>query len=432
MNQGLFLSLQERGLVQDYVPGLDALLEREKIAVYAGFDPTADSLHIGNLVPIMLLVHFQRAGHRPIALVGGATGRVGDPTGRSAERAVLSREQLEHHLACQKAQLQQFLDFDPASPSAARMVNNEDWFGNWGFLDFIGEVGRHIPINYMLAKDSVKLRLENGMSFMEFCYQLIQGYDFVHLYRHYGCKVQVGGSDQWGNITTGTELIRRMDGGEAWALTAPLTKKSDGSKFGKSEGGNVWLDPQKTSPYRFYQFWLNVSDEEASRYLPVYTLLPMNEIAEAIQTHHQAPHLRFAQRLLAEEVTRMVHGERALAQARSASELLFGRVSREQMMDLDPEVFMQALEGVPVHRVPRNLLVEGCEWVPLLSDHSGIFSSRSEVRKMIEGGGLSLNREKCNDVQARVSTQDTFAHRLVLVQKGKKNFHLLVFEDELG
>jgi tyrosyl-tRNA synthetase len=429
MNQGLFLSLQERGLVQDFVPGLDALLEREKVAVYAGFDPTADSLHIGNLVPIMLLVHFQRAGHRPIALVGGATGRVGDPTGRSAERNVLTREQMEHHLACQQAQLKRFLDFDPASPAAARLVNNEEWFGPWSFLDFIADVGRHIPINYMLAKDSVKLRLENGMSFMEFCYQLIQGYDFVHLHRHYGCKVQVGGSDQWGNITTGTELIRRMDGSEAWALTAPLTKKSDGSKFGKSEGGNIWLDPQKTSPYRFYQFWLNVSDDEARRYLPVYTLLSMQEIAEAVSVHDQAPHQRHAQRLLADDVTRRVHGEQALAQARAASDLLFGKVSRDQMMSLDPDVLMQALEGVPVHQVSKSLLAEGCEWVPLLSDHSGIFGSRSEARKMIEGGGLSLNREKCSDVLARASTEDLFAGRLVLVQKGKKNFHLLVFEN---
>ncbi|MFM8787895.1 MAG: tyrosine--tRNA ligase, partial [Bacteroidota bacterium] len=315
MNKGLFLSLQERGLVQDFVPGLDELLNRQKVSVYAGFDPTADSLHIGNLVPIMLLVHFQQAGHRPIALVGGATGRVGDPTGRSAERSVMPLEQIEHHIACQKAQLRQFLDFDSGKPSAALMVNNNDWFGSWGFLDFIADVGKHVPINYMLAKDSVKLRLENGMSFMEFCYQLVQGYDFVHLYKHHDCLVQVGGSDQWGNITTGTELIRRMTGGESWALTAPLTKKADGSKFGKSEGGNVWLDPLKTSPYHFYQFWLNISDEDALRYLPVYTLLPMEEIAAIALEHAQAPHKRLAQRRLAEDVTGRVHGAVALGQA---------------------------------------------------------------------------------------------------------------------
>jgi len=427
MNKGLFLSLQERGLVQDFVPGLDELLNRQKVSVYAGFDPTADSLHIGNLVPIMLLVHFQQAGHRPIALVGGATGRVGDPTGRSAERSVMPLEQIEHHIACQKAQLRQFLDFDSGKPSAALMVNNNDWFGSWGFLDFIADVGKHVPINYMLAKDSVKLRLENGMSFMEFCYQLVQGYDFVHLYKHHDCLVQVGGSDQWGNITTGTELIRRMTGGEAWALTAPLTKKADGSKFGKSEGGNVWLDPLKTSPYHFYQFWLNISDEDALRYLPVYTLLPMEEIAAIALEHAQAPHKRLAQRRLAEDVTGRVHGILALGQAQAASDLLFGKVSREQMMAIEENVLMQALDGVPVHTVSRSLLSEACDWVQILSDHSGIFSSRSEARTMITGGGVSLNKEKCEDVHAQASEKDLFAGRLVLVQKGKKNYHLLIF-----
>jgi tyrosyl-tRNA synthetase len=429
MSTGLFLSLQERGLVQDYVPGLDELLNRRKVSVYAGFDPTADSLHIGNLVPIMLLVHFQQNGHRPIVLVGGATGRVGDPTGRSAERSVMSLEQIEHHTACQKAQIKRFLDFDSGGPSSALMVNNHDWFGSWDFLDFIAEVGRHLPINYMLAKDSVKLRLENGMSFMEFCYQLIQGYDFVHLYKTYQCLVQVGGSDQWGNITTGTELIRRMTGGDAWALTAPLTKKSDGSKFGKSEGGNVWLDPSKTSPYHFYQFWLNISDEDALRYLPVYTLLPMEEIAGIAREHAQAPHRRLAQRRLAEDVTARVHGTAALSQVQSASDLLFGKVSREQMLALDESVLLQALDGVPVHTVSRSLLSEACDWALILSDHSGIFASRSEARTMMTGGGVSLNKEKCEDSNAKASERDLFANRLVLVQKGKKNYHLLVFSD---
>jgi tyrosyl-tRNA synthetase len=432
MANGFLSTLQERGLVQDFVPGLEELMAGEQITAYVGFDPTADSLHIGNLVPIMLMVHLQRAGHRPIALVGGATGRVGDPTGRSTERTMLTGDQIRHHLECQKAQLRRFLDFDSGLAHAAVMVNNDEWFSEMGFLDFISEVGVHLPVNYMLAKDSVKLRLEHGMSFMEFCYQLIQGYDFVHLYRQYGCKLQMGGSDQWGNMTTGTELIRRMLGGEAWALTAPLTKKSDGTKFGKSEGSNVWLDPAKTSPYTFYQFWLNVSDEEALRYLPVYTLLEMPDIAEIVRRHEEAPHLRLAQKALAEEVTERVHGLAALDQARAASELLFGKVSREQMMGLPPEVLLQALEGVPIHRVSRQWINEGCEWVHLLSDHSGIFPSRSEARKLIEGGGLSLNREKCSDVSAVARNEDLFAGSMVLVQKGKKNYHLLVFHEEAG
>lgn len=417
--------LRWRGLLHDIMPGTEKLLQNEKVTGYVGFDPTADSLHIGNLVPIMLLAHLQRAGHKPLALVGGATGLVGDPTGRSTERNMLSIEAVQHNLACQQKQLAHFLDFDEAKENRAEIVNNYDWFKDWDFLGFIREVGKHLPINYMLAKDSVKNRLENGMSFTEFCYQLIQGYDFVHLYRTFGCKLQMGGSDQWGNITTGTEMIRRMDAGEAFALTAPLVKKADGTKFGKSEGGNVWLDPEKTSPYSFYQFWLNVSDEDAGRYLRIYTFLDQATIEALEAEHAPVPHQRILQKRLAAEVTLLVHGQHELDMAIEASQLLFGQGTTESLRRMSEATFLSVFEGVPTHQVEAQLLEVGIDAVSLLSDASGIFPSRGEARKMIQGGGVSINKEKVLNAEQQISRADVINERYILAQKGKKQYFLI-------
>jgi tyrosyl-tRNA synthetase len=420
--------LKWRGLLHDIMPGTAELLEKEQVTGYVGFDPTADSLHIGNLVPIMLLVHLQRAGHKPLALVGGATGLVGDPTGRSTERNMLSVDEINHNLACQRKQLEKFLDFSEALPNRAEIVNNYDWFKEFDFLGFIRDVGKHLPINYMLAKDSVKNRLENGMSFTEFCYQLIQGYDFVHLYQQMGCKLQMGGSDQWGNITTGTEMIRRMHGGEAFALTAPLVKKSDGTKFGKSEGGNVWLDPEKTSPYQFYQFWLNVSDEDAARYIGVYTLLGLEEIEKLKSEHAAAPHLRILQKALAEDVTVRVHSRADFEQAVQASEILFGKATTEALQSLPEKLFLQIFEGVPMHQVPAALFANGVELVQLVAEAAPIFPSRGEARKMIQAGGFSLNKEKITEEKQLISEEMLLNGRYLLLQKGKKQYFLIVAE----
>lgn len=429
MNQtNLVAELQWRGLLHDIMPGTEEVLLKERVTGYVGFDPTADSLHIGNLVPIMLLVHLQRAGHKPLALVGGATGLVGDPTGRSTERNMLSVEEINHNLNCQRKQLEKFLDFDDKLPNKAEIVNNYDWFKEFDFLGFIRDVGKHIPINYMLAKDSVKNRLENGMSFTEFCYQLIQGYDFVHLYNSYGCKLQMGGSDQWGNITTGTEMIRRMQGGEAFALTAPLVKKSDGTKFGKSEGGNVWLDPEKTSPYQFYQFWLNVSDEDAARYIGVYTLLDQATIEQLKNEHAAAPHLRILQRALAEDVTVRVHSRADYEQAVQASEILFGRATAEELQSLPEKLLLQVMDGVPQSTFSRTLLDNGVELVQLLADETAVFPSRGEARKMIQAGGFSLNKTKITDEKQRITAADLLNNKYLLAQKGKKQYFLLIAE----
>jgi len=419
--------LRWRGMLHDLTPDVEQLLLREQVSGYVGFDPTADSLHIGNLVPIMLLVHLQKAGHTPLALVGGATGMVGDPSGKSEERKLLQEETINHNLNCQRKQLERFLDFSGAN--AALVVNNYDWFKEFSFLGFIREVGKHITISYMMGKDSVRNRLENtGMSFTEFSYQLVQGYDFYHLYQQHRCKLQMGGSDQWGNITTGTELIRRMAGGEAYAITAPLITKSDGSKFGKSEGGNVWLDPARTSPYKFYQFWLNQSDEDAARYIRIYTLLEKERI-EALEAEHQeAPHLRLLQKELAAQVTTMVHGPEELQQALQATEILFGNSSREALLTIDPNLLLQVMEGVPLFQIPKEKLNAGINILELTAVDTQVFPSKGEARKMIQAGGFSINKEKLSDEQASIDSSHLLHGKFLLAQRGKKNYYLIVAE----
>lgn len=421
----LIEELRWRGLHHQDIPGTEELLMKEQVKGYIGFDPTADSLHIGNMVPIMLLMHLQRAGHIPVALVGGATGMVGDPSGKSTERNLLDPETIQHNLNGQKVQLMRFLDFN--SENAAEVVNNYDWFKHWGFLDFIREVGKHITISYMMSKDSVQNRLESGLSFTEFSYQLVQGYDFYHLYTEKGVKLQMGGSDQWGNIVTGTELIRRKAGGEAYALTAPLLTKSDGSKFGKSEGGNVWLDRNKTSPYKFYQFWLNVSDEEAERLIKIFTLLSRAEIDQLIAEHRNEPHLRMLQKVLAREVTIMVHSKEDYDQSVEASEILFGKSTQEQLQNLDESLLLSALEGVPRFDLSAKDLAAGIPVLDLMAVVTQVFPSKSECRKMIQSGGLSLNKEKVTSDQVIIGSEHLIQNKFLLVQKGKKNYYLLVF-----
>jgi len=390
--------LRWRGLLHDAMPGTQEMLNTEQVTGYVGFDPTADSLHIGNLVPIMQLVHFQRAGHKPIALVGGATGMVGDPSGKSDERKLLDIATIDHNIACQKKQLQKFIDFGDTG-NQAKMVNNYDWFKNWSFLDFIRDVGKHITVSYMMGKDSVRNRLEaGGISFTEFSYQLVQGYDFMHLYKHEGCKLQMGGSDQWGNITTGTELIRRMAGGEGFALTAPLITKSDGTKFGKSEGGNVWLDPTKTSPYKFYQFWLNVADEDAIRFIKIYSLKGKAEIEQLIANHTGQEHLRSLQKELAAEMTVRVHSEADLAMALKATQIFFGNGSADDLKALDEATLAAASEGMERFEVSREALQTGIHVMDLLATHTQIFPSKSEARKMLQANGFAFNKDKYTDV----------------------------------
>jgi tyrosyl-tRNA synthetase len=417
--------LRWRGMLHDLTPGAEEQLSKEMTAAYIGFDPTASSLHIGNLATIMLLVHLQRSGHKPFALVGGATGMIGDPSFKNAERKLLDEETLQKNQAGIQRQLEQFLDFD-CGAHAAEMVNNYDWFKEFNFLDFLRTVGKHITVNYMMAKDSVKARLDSGLSYTEFAYQLIQGYDFYWLHTHKNIKLQMGGSDQWGNITTGTELIRRMGGGDAFALTTPLITKSDGSKFGKSEGGNIWLDPDMTSPYQFYQFWLNCADEDSGRLLRVFTLLSQAEI-EAIEAEHaKAPHIRKMQHALAEDVTRRIHGEEQLQMAVKASQILFGKSTTEDLASLDEKTLLQVFEGVPQTGISKETLAEAGSYVDLLSELTGglIFPSKGEARKMIKGGGVSINREKIAGGEDKPDIQ-LLQGKYFLAQKGKKNYFLV-------
>lgn len=416
--------LRWRGLLHDIMPGTEEQLQKEMTAGYVGFDPTADSLHIGNLVPITLLMHFQRAGHKPIALVGGATGMVGDPSGKTAERQFLDLDQIQHNLDCQRKQLERFLDFENG-PNAAEIVNNYDWFKNFGFLDFIREVGKHVTINYMMAKDSVKNRLETGMSFTEFSYQLVQGYDFLWLYENKKCMLQMGGSDQWGNITTGTELIRRKAQGEAFALTAPLIKKADGSKFGKSEGGNVWLDPKKTSPYKFYQFWLNVSDEDAPKYIRIFSLKGKEEIEKIEAEHAEAPHMRLLQKALAEDLTARIHGEEELENAISASNILFGKSTQDDLKKLREDDFLSVFEGVPQAEISAEAFENGLNIVDALSDASGFLKSKGEARRAIKENSISLNKEKVSSEEFNIGKDSLISEKYLLLQRGKKNYFIL-------
>jgi tyrosyl-tRNA synthetase len=422
----LIQELRWRGMIQDIMPGTEELFQKETVSGYIGFDPTSDSLHIGSLVPILLLMHLQRAGHKPYALVGGATGMVGDPSGKSEERNLLSEETLQFNLAGVKKQLTHFLNFDPSMPNAAEMVNNYDWFKDFSFLDFIREVGKHITVNYMMAKDSVKKRIEGdtGMSFTEFTYQLVQGYDFYWLYKNKNCKVQMGGSDQWGNITTGTEIIRRKMGGEAFAFTCPLITKADGGKFGKTEKGNVWLDANKTSPYQFYQFWLNASDEDAKKWIKIFTLLPMETIEQLLTEHDQAPQLRILQKRLAAELTTLVHSADDLAFAIRATEILFGNATTEVLQSLNEDQLLQVMEGVPTANITLAQLSEGYDFVSLLAD-TQIFPSKGEARKMWQAGGLSINKEKISTDFTVVNTTHLLQGKYLLIQKGKKNYYFI-------
>src|SRR5210317_2252424 len=425
--KNLVKELEWRGLIHDIMPGTEEQLQKEMTPGYVGFDPTADSLHIGNLVPIMLLVHLQRSGHKPIVLVGGATGRVGDPSGKTDERKLLSIEAINHNLECQKSQLMKFLNFTDGE-NKAEVVNNFDWFKEFNFLDFIRDVGKHISVNYMMAKDSVKKRLDTGMSFTEFSYQLIQGYDFYHLWKNNGVKLQMGGSDQWGNITTGTELIRRLGRGSAHALTTPLIKKADGTKFGKSEGGNVWLDPNRTSPYAFYQFWLNAADSDAENYIKIFSIKSREEIEALIAEHNEAPHQRKLQKALAEEVTERVHSKEDLENAQAASQILFGKATEEQLRKLDRATLESVFEGVPQFELSRAALAGGLDIVEALAEHTAIFPSKGEARKMVQGNGVAINKSKI-DLEKTLSEEDVVAGGLIIAQKGKKNYFLISIVD---
>jgi len=425
MQKNFVEELKWRGMLHDMMPGTEEQLNKEITSGYIGFDPTADSLHIGHLMQIMTLVHFQHCGHKPFALVGGATGMVGDPSGKSAERNLLSEDVLQHNVACVKSQLEKFLDFSAVN-NAAELVNNYDWFKEYRFLDFIRDVGKHISINYMLAKDSVQKRLETGLSFTEFSYQLVQGYDFYWLNQHKNCKLQMGGSDQWGNIVTGTELIRRKGGSEAYALTTPLITKSDGTKFGKSEGGNVWLDPKKTSAYKFYQYWLNVSDEDAERFIKIFTLLDKSAIESLVAEHQQAPHQRKLQMELAKSITITVHSEADYHIAVKASNILFGQSTTEDLQSLDAATLLSVFEGVPQVNISKEAYKQ-CESVTdLLSvlSEGKIFASKGEARKMIQAGGVSINKIKVMDANAKPAF-DLLQEKYLLAQKGKKNYFLI-------
>jgi len=425
----LIEELHWRGMIQDMMPGTEELLAKEMVSGYIGFDPTSDSLHIGSLVPILLLVHLQNAGHKPYALVGGATGMVGDPSGKSEERNLLSEEVLLHNQEGVRKQLEKFLDFDASKKNAAVMVNNYDWFKEINFLSFIRDAGKHITVNYMMAKDSVKKRLEGdtGMSFTEFTYQLIQGYDFYWLYQNKNCKLQMGGSDQWGNITTGTELIRRKTGGEAFAFTCPLIKKADGGKFGKTEKGNIWLDPKKTSPYQFYQFWLNASDEDAKGWIKIFTLLPVEQIESLLTEHEAAPHLRLLQKKLAECLTTWVHSVADYDFAVKASEILFGNATTEVLQSLNENELLQVMEGVPTAKVSKAALANGYDLIDLLIE-TNIFPSKGEAKKMFVAGGLGLNKTKIAPEKTSVNAQDLLQGKYLLLQKGKKNYYLVIAE----
>jgi len=414
--------LKWRGMIHDIMPGTEEQFNKEMTSAYIGFDPTADSLHIGSLVQIMILVHLQKAGHKPLALVGGATGMVGDPSGKSKERNLLDKEKLNHNLECVKKQLEKFLDFNCGKNSAV-VVNNYEWFENLSFLDFIRDIGKHISINYMIAKDSVKSRLSTGMSFTEFSYQLVQGYDFYWLWKNNNCKVQLGGSDQWGNIVTGTELIRRKEGGEAFAVTTPLIKKADGGKFGKTEEGNVWLDNNKTSTYKFYQFWLNTSDEDAKNYIKIFTLKNQKEINQLIADHDKNPGIRILQKALAEDITKRVHGELELKMAIDASNILFGKSTSEDLKNLDEKTFLSVFEGVPQHNINKADLE--LESLNILTEKTTIFKSKGEARRMIDANAVSINKEKIS-VGFNFSSNLLINDKYILVQKGKKNYSLII------
>lgn len=421
--------LEWRGMIHNMMPGTEEELLKGPASGYVGIDPTADSLHIGHLVGVMMLRHFQQAGHRPIALVGGATGMIGDPSLKSAERQLLDEETLRHNQECIKKQLSKFLDFESDAPNAAVLVNNYDWMKDYSFLSFIRDVGKHITVNYMMAKDSVKKRVAgeggSGLSFTEFSYQLLQAYDYQYLYEHQGCRVQLGGSDQWGNITTGVELIRRRLGGQAYAVTCPLITKADGTKFGKTESGNVWLDPRYTSPYKFYQFWMNVSDEDAGRFIRIFTSLSREEIEALEAEHHEAPHKRILQSKLAEEITVMVHSREEYDLAVQASEILFGRSSVETLHKLNEETFLSVFEGVPMAEVSKDKLSASIGLMDLLVGECKFFNSNSELRKLIQSGGVSLNGEKVRDFQYQPTSADLLNDKYMLIQRGKKNFFLV-------
>ncbi len=422
--------LKWRGMLHDMMPGTEELLAKEMTSAYVGFDPTADSLHIGSMAPIILLMRFQRAGHKPVALVGGATGMIGDPSGKSQERNLLNEETLQKNLNGIKKQLSKFIDFDSNVPNKAIMVNNYDWMKEQTFLSFIRDIGKHITVNYMMAKDSVKKRLSSdaktGMSFTEFTYQLVQGYDFYWLYENMNCKLQMGGSDQWGNITTGTELIRRKSGGDAYALTIPLITKADGGKFGKTESGNVWLDPDKTSPYSFYQFWLNTSDEDAEKYIKIFTFLDKVTIESLIVQHRENPGMRELQKTLAREVTTLVHSESDYKAAVEASEILFGKATSEALAKLDERTFLAVFEGVPTFDIEKSELVNGINLIDLLTDKAPVFPSKGELRRMLTGGGMSINKEKVESTELVIDQKFLINSKYILVQKGKKNYYLLI------
>lgn len=424
--------LRWRGMIQDIMPGTEEQLMKERTAGYLGIDPTADSLHIGHLVGVMMLKHFQRAGHTPIALVGGATGMIGDPSMKSAERNLLDEETLRHNQEAIKKQLAKFLDFDSNVPNRAIMVNNYDWMKDYTFLNFIRDIGKHITVNYMMAKDSVKKRLSGesseGMSFTEFSYQLLQAYDFLYLYREKGCRLQMGGSDQWGNITTGTELIRRKEGGEAFALTCPLITKADGGKFGKTESGNVWLDRRYTSPYKFYQFWINVSDDDAEKYIKIFTALSKEEIDSLIAQQKETPHLRPLQKRLAEEITIMVHSREDYESAVDASQILFGKSTSETLLSIDEETFLQVFEGVPQFHVSKDKLAGGVKAVDLLTELAPVFPSKGEMRKTLQAGGVLINKERLDNADKIIDAIALIGGKYIVAQRGKKSYFLLVAE----
>ena len=424
--------LKWRGMIHDIMPGTEEQLKKEISSAYVGIDPTADSLHIGHLVGVMMLKHFQEAGHRPIVLVGGATGMIGDPSGKSAERNLLDETTLRHNQNALQKQLAKLLDFDSETENRAVLVNNYDWMKEYSFLEFIRDIGKHITVNYMMAKDSVKKRIssesQSGMSFTEFSYQLVQGTDFLHLYRTHNCKLQMGGSDQWGNIVTGTELIRRIEGGEAFALTCPLITKADGGKFGKTESGNVWLDPERTSPYRFYQFWLNVSDADAEKYIKIFTMLSKNEIEALIEQHREAPHMRALQKKLAEEVTVMVHSREEYEMAVAASQILFGKGTAEQLHQLNESTFLSVFEGVPQFKISKIELDAGINVIDLLAEKTEVFPSKGELRRTIKGNGLSINKEKVTTPDLIVNGELLIGGKYILAQKGKKNYFLITAE----
>ena len=421
--------LKWRGLIHDMAPSTEEQLTKETTTAYIGFDPTADSLHVGSFAQIMLLKRFQLAGHKPIALVGGATGMIGDPSGRSQERNLLTEEILQNNLKGIENQLRKFLDFDSDAPNAAELVNNYDWMKQFSFLEFIRDIGKHLTVNYMMAKDSVKKRIgedsRQGMSFTEFSYQLVQGYDFLWLNENKNCKLQMGGSDQWGNITTGTELIRRKTGKEAFALTIPLVTKADGGKFGKTESGNVWLDPERTSPYEFYQFWLNASDGDAAQFIKTFTLLGREEIDALIAEHDQNPHFRLLQKKLAEEITAMVHSRSDLDKAIAASQILFGKGTTESLAQVDEKTFLSVFKGVPQYSLNRSELEKGINILELLAERTEVFPSKGELRRTIQGGGLSINKEKITNTELSITAQNLLNNKYLLVQKGKKNYFVI-------